>query len=166
MLWIYTPHWAPIKYEGEWVEFPDYEHACYTDPAWGRTRTPPTTAASRTAGSGRSAGPAAKDKWPGAYKAIEAFKIDNDEMGDDRRQSISKGKSVEDVVASWMKDNEAPGGPGSASERPRRWAVGRPALPKVKLACRSLWKLFGPGAERLPRGAGPAPPAGGGRRRG
>jgi glycine betaine/proline transport system substrate-binding protein len=22
MLWIYAPHWAPAKYEGEWVEFP------------------------------------------------------------------------------------------------------------------------------------------------
>ena len=33
--WIYTPHWAPIKYEGEWVEFPEYEAACYTDATWG-----------------------------------------------------------------------------------------------------------------------------------
>ena len=24
MLWIYSPHWAPAKYEGEWVEFPEY----------------------------------------------------------------------------------------------------------------------------------------------
>ena len=24
MLWIYAPHWAPAKYEGEWVEFPEY----------------------------------------------------------------------------------------------------------------------------------------------
>ena len=23
-VWIYTPHWAPIKYEGEWVDFPRY----------------------------------------------------------------------------------------------------------------------------------------------
>ena len=33
--WIYTPHWAPIKFEGEWVEFPEYEDACYEDPSWG-----------------------------------------------------------------------------------------------------------------------------------
>ena len=35
LLWIYAPHWAPIKYEGEWVAFPPYEPACYADPAWG-----------------------------------------------------------------------------------------------------------------------------------
>jgi glycine betaine/proline transport system substrate-binding protein len=33
--WVYAPHWAPIKYEGEWVEFPKYETGCYTDPSWG-----------------------------------------------------------------------------------------------------------------------------------
>ena len=25
LLWIYAPHWAPIKYKGEWVAFPPYE---------------------------------------------------------------------------------------------------------------------------------------------
>ena len=35
LLWIYSPHWAPAKYEGEWVEFPEYTPDCYTDPAWG-----------------------------------------------------------------------------------------------------------------------------------
>jgi glycine betaine/proline transport system substrate-binding protein len=48
-----------------------------------------------------------KDKWPGAYKAIQAFTIDNDEMG----QMITKvdldGKSVDDVVAEWVGANEA-----------------------------------------------------------
>src|SRR3546814_5043795 len=35
LLWIYAPHWAPIKYEGEWVEFPEYTTECYDDPVWG-----------------------------------------------------------------------------------------------------------------------------------
>ena len=82
MLWIYAPHWAPAKYEGEWVEFPPYEPACYEDPAWGAN--PDADARLRQAAradlEGRL-GRACKDKWPGAYKAIEAFKIDNDEMG-------------------------------------------------------------------------------------
>src|SRR6476620_11780209 len=30
MLWIYSPHWAPAKYQGEWIEFPTHEPACYT----------------------------------------------------------------------------------------------------------------------------------------
>jgi len=35
MLWIYSPHWAPAKYEGEWVQFPEYTPECYTDPKMG-----------------------------------------------------------------------------------------------------------------------------------
>jgi len=33
--WVYAPHWAPAKYEGEWVEFPEYTDECYDNPAWG-----------------------------------------------------------------------------------------------------------------------------------
>ena len=33
MLWVYTPHWTSAEFEGDWVEFPAYEPACYSDPA-------------------------------------------------------------------------------------------------------------------------------------
>ncbi len=36
LLWIYSPHWAPSKYEGEWVQFPENEKACYEDRQVGR----------------------------------------------------------------------------------------------------------------------------------
>ena len=35
LLWIYAPHWAVDKYDGEWIEFPEYTDACYEDPSWG-----------------------------------------------------------------------------------------------------------------------------------
>jgi glycine betaine/proline transport system substrate-binding protein len=48
-----------------------------------------------------------KDKWPGAYKAIKAFNINNDEMGAMITKVDLDGKKVEDVVAEWMGANEA-----------------------------------------------------------
>ena len=48
-----------------------------------------------------------KDKWPGAYEAIKAFTIDNDEMGAMITEVDLNGKSVEDVVANWMTENES-----------------------------------------------------------
>lgn len=33
--WVYTPHWAPIEFKGEWIEFPRYSVECYHDPSWG-----------------------------------------------------------------------------------------------------------------------------------
>jgi glycine betaine/proline transport system substrate-binding protein len=58
MLWVYSPHWAPAKYEGEWVEFPPYTAECYRIRPGASIPTSPTTAASRAGRSGRSPGPA------------------------------------------------------------------------------------------------------------
>jgi len=103
---VYAPHWAPLKFKGEWVEFPKYEKACYTDPAWGLNPN-------ATHDCGKPRGPVwiaawagLKDKWPGAYQTIKSFKMDNDEMGGLITQVDLDGKKVEDVVAAWMTANE------------------------------------------------------------
>lgn len=107
MLWIYAPHWAPAKYKGEWVEFPAYTPECYNDASWGSN---PDMAYD----CGKPFGPiwkagwvGVKDKWPGAYKAIKAFNVNNDEMGAMITDVDVNGKKVEDVVAAWMAANEA-----------------------------------------------------------
>jgi len=107
LLWVYAPHWAPIKYKGEWVQFPKYEKACYTDPAWGINPN-------ATHDCGKPRGPiwiaawaGLKDKWPGAYQTIKSFKLDNDEMGGLITQVDLDGKKVEDVVSAWMAANES-----------------------------------------------------------
>ena len=107
MLWVYAPHWAPIKYKGEWVEFPKYEPPCYTDPAWGVNP-------SDTHDCGKPFGPiwkagwvGIKDKWPHAYKVIKAFHIENDEMGAMITKVDLDGQTVDAVVDEWMKANEA-----------------------------------------------------------
>jgi glycine betaine/proline transport system substrate-binding protein len=106
LLWVYAPHWAPIKYEGEWVEFPAYTSECYSDPAWGSN---PDTAYD----CGKPRGPiwkvswaGVKDKWPGAYKAIKAFQVSNDEMGAMVAAVDLDGKDLDAVVADWVAKNE------------------------------------------------------------
>lgn len=106
LLWVYAPHWAPIKYQGEWVEFPPYEPACYEDPSWGVN---PDMAYD----CGKPRGPiwkvvwaGVKEKWPGAYAAIRAFRVTNDEMGEMIGRVDLEGQSVEVVVADWMAKNE------------------------------------------------------------
>ncbi len=106
MLWVYAPHWAPIKYKGEWVEFPTYEPACYTDPAWGVNPND-------THDCGKPFGPiwkagwvGIKDKWPHAYNVIKAFNIDNDEMGAMVAKVDLDGQTVDAVVDEWMGANE------------------------------------------------------------
>ncbi len=106
LLWVYAPHWATAKYKGEWVEFPKYEPECYTDAAWGGNKD-------ATHDCGKPRGPiwkvgwaGIKDKWPGAYKAIKAFNINNDEMSQMIVAVDLEGKKLEDVVADWIDKNE------------------------------------------------------------
>jgi glycine betaine/proline transport system substrate-binding protein len=47
-----------------------------------------------------------KEKWPGAYAAIKAFRVTNDEMGEMIGRVDLEGQSVEVVVADWMAKNE------------------------------------------------------------
>jgi len=106
LLWVYAPHWAPLKFEGEWVDFPEYAPECYEDPSWGIN---PDLAHD----CGKPRGPIWKvgwaglaDKWPGAAAAIEAFTIDNDTMGALISEADLDGRAVEDVVEDWLWDHE------------------------------------------------------------
>ena len=106
LLWVYAPHWAPQKYEGEWVAFPAYESACYTDPAGG-SNPGATHACARPRGPIWKVGwSGVAEKWPGAAKAIEAFTITNDDMGAMIAAVDLDGQPLEDVVAAWMDGNE------------------------------------------------------------
>ncbi len=106
LLWVYAPHWAPIKYEGEWIEFPEYTADCYNDPSWGVN---PDMAYD----CGKPRGPiwkvswaGVKDKWPGAHSAIQAFRVSNDEMGAMVAAVDLEGKDLDAVVAEWLANNE------------------------------------------------------------
>ncbi len=104
--WVYAPHWAPAKFEGEWVDFPPYEAACYEDPSWGPN---PDLAYD----CGKPRGPIWKvvwagmeEKWPGAFHAVQNFTIDNDTMSQLIVQVDLEGGSVEAVARGWVDANE------------------------------------------------------------
>jgi len=107
LLWVYAPHWAPVKFDGEWVKFPEYDAKCYSDPKWGSNPN-------ATHDCGKPRGPiwkvswaGLKDKWPGAHKAISNFKIDNKAMGAMVSAVDLDGKKVDDVVSAWVEKNKA-----------------------------------------------------------
>ena len=107
LLWIYAPHWAPIKYEGEWVEFPPYSVECYTDPAAGLNPDATHDCGKPTGGILKVGWAGLEAKWPGAAKAITALQLTNEEMGAMVGKVDVDGMSVEDVVDEWMTANEA-----------------------------------------------------------
>jgi glycine betaine/proline transport system substrate-binding protein len=106
MLWIYAPHWAPAKYEGEWVEFPAYTKECYEDPSWGSNPSEAYDCGKPRGPIWKVAWSGVKDKWAGAHKAIMAFTISNEEMGAMITAVDLEGKTIDAVVADWMAANE------------------------------------------------------------
>lgn len=107
VLWVYVPHWAPAKFEGEFVEFPPYSAECYADPSVGIN---PDMAYD----CGKPRGPIWKagwigmaDKWPHAHEIVQAFNLNNEEMSAMVAAVDLDGESIEDVVDAWMNDNEA-----------------------------------------------------------
>ncbi len=107
MLWVYAPHWAPAKYQGEWVEFPEYTADCYNDPAWGSNADMAYDCGKPFGEIWKVGWAGVKDKWPGAAAAIEAFTITNDDMGAMITKVDLEGATVAGVVADWMKAHEA-----------------------------------------------------------
>ena len=173
MLWIYSPHWAPAKYEGEWVEFPEYTPECYTDPKWGINPDKAYDCGKPHGEIWKYSWAGMKDKWPVAYKVAKAYQIDADELNklsrrgrprrqDDRRRRGRMGRRQRGQV-------EGLGAVDRRESRPVGLAAGRRHCPTstnractdccmtrcdaarrdaqaVKLACRNLWKVFGAGA--------------------
>jgi glycine betaine/proline transport system substrate-binding protein len=99
VLWVYSPHWVPIKYKGEWIKFPAYTDECYKSKSY---------ACAKPGGPVWKAGWVGMDKkWPGAAKAVRAFHIDNQQMGELIKRVDVDGEDLDAVVADWLKKNES-----------------------------------------------------------
>ena len=107
VLWVYQPHWAPARYEGEFVEFPAYTPECYTDPSTGLNPSMAYDCGKPRGPIWKVAWSGVKDKWPGAHDIISDFRINNDEMGSMVAAVDLEGEPLDAVVTQWMTDNEA-----------------------------------------------------------
>ena len=105
--WVYAPHWAPAKYEGEWIEFPEYTDECYEDPAWGSNPDMAYDCGKPFGWIKKVGWKGGEEKWPCAYEAIRNFKIDNKAMGDMIIEIDLNGRELDDVVGEWIDNNEA-----------------------------------------------------------
>jgi glycine betaine/proline transport system substrate-binding protein len=99
LLWIYSPHWAPAKYEGEWIQFPEYTPECYASHKYNCGK--PHGEIWKYVWAGM------KQKWPGAYDLAKNYTMDAKELGLLAGEVDLGGKKIEDVAETWIKANEA-----------------------------------------------------------
>jgi len=106
LMWVYAPHWAPAKFEGEWIQFPEYTPECYNDPAWGSNPDMAYDCAKPTGPIWKVAWSGVKEQWPGAHEAIGNFHIDNDTMSQLIIRVDLEGEELDAVVDDWLASNE------------------------------------------------------------
>ena len=105
ILWLYSPHWAPAKYEGSYVEFPSFSKACYEDPSAGVNPDAAYDCGKPTGPIWKVAWAGVEEKWPGAAAIIRDYTLTNDEMGAMVTAVDLEGQSIDDVAAEWMMAN-------------------------------------------------------------
>jgi glycine betaine/proline transport system substrate-binding protein len=107
MLWVYSPHWAPSKFEGEWVQFPKYEDACYNDTAWGVNKEKAHDCGKPEGWIKKMGWAEGEKKWPCAYQVIRNYDMDAKTLGTLAGEVDVAGKAVSDVAKAWIDSNEA-----------------------------------------------------------
>ncbi|WP_272006161.1 ABC transporter substrate-binding protein [Roseovarius sp. ZX-A-9] len=107
VLWIYSPHWSTVKYEGSFVEFPPFSKECYEDPSVGVNPNAAYDCGKPTGPIWKVAWAGVEDKWPGAAEIIRNYTLTNDEMGKLVVAVDLDGKSIEEAANSWMEENAA-----------------------------------------------------------
>lgn len=107
MLWVYSPHWAPAKYEGEWVEFPEYSAACYEDPSVGLNPDLAYDCGKPFGKIWKYSWAGMKDQWPTAYKVAKNYTIAAADLNALSGKVDLDGMTIEDVAAEWIAANEA-----------------------------------------------------------
>ena len=99
ILWVYSPHWVPAVYQGEYVEFPPFTEDCYTEERYdcGKPQGPIWKAAWQ----------GVAGKWPTAHKAIGNFSLSSEESNAlIQRVDVDK-QPLDAVVADWLDQNES-----------------------------------------------------------
>ena len=104
--WTWEPFWLPALYEGEFVTWPEYDDACYEDPAWGPNPDKAYDCGRPTGFMWKSAWAGGEKIWPKAYDVWRKFTLDAKTMGDMVYKSDVEGVPTEVVAEQWIEANE------------------------------------------------------------
>lgn len=108
VLFNWTPNFIEAKFEGEFVEFPKYEPACLTDPAWGQN--PDAVYDCGAPANGylkKAASPDFEKKWPKAFAVIKKVNFTNPQIAAAAAMVDVEGLTPEDAAKKWIAENEA-----------------------------------------------------------
>lgn len=108
VLFNWTPNFIEAKFEGQFVEFPTYEPACLSDPAWGSNPNAVYDCGAPAKGYLRKVGsPALVTKWPTAAEFLKKVNFTNPQIATAAAMVDVDGLSPEEAATKWIAENEA-----------------------------------------------------------
>lgn len=107
VLFNWTPNFAEAVWPGEFVEFPEWEAGCDTDPAVGPFPDRTYDCGNPANGFMKiAAWDGMKDKWPAAYAALQQVSFTNAQIAQMAELVDIEDMEPEDAALAWMDANE------------------------------------------------------------
>ncbi len=107
MGWGYSPHWFFDKAEGNYVAFPAYEPACFTDPAWGPIPDKTHDCATPSGFLWKLMNREIALEAPGAARILYLFALDARTVADGMEKIDVDGQSYDQMAEDWVNANES-----------------------------------------------------------
>ena len=108
VLFNWTPNFIEAKFEGQFVEFPEFAPECFTDPKWGSNPDAiydcgaPAKGYLKKVGSKEIAA-----KWPKADAILKKVSFTNPQIAAAAAMVDVEGMTPEDAAKKWIVDNDA-----------------------------------------------------------
>jgi len=107
LITFWQPHWAMSAYDVKFVDLPVGEAACFEDPAWGPNPNAVNDCDFSPTRVFKAGWSGLADKWPAASEILSNYQLSVEAQQPMMGAVDVDGKDVEEVVATWMADNQA-----------------------------------------------------------
>jgi glycine betaine/proline transport system substrate-binding protein len=107
LMMFWAPHWIFAQLDFNWVELPPYEEGCDDDPKVGPNPNAVHDCGFVQATVNKVAWKGMKDKWPGAYKLMQAYTLTNKDQNAMMLEVDNKGRDAKVVAKEWVDAHEA-----------------------------------------------------------
>lgn len=105
VMMFWAPHWVFSEVEVGWVDLPEYEDACMTDPAWGPNPNAPGDCGVAAPETMKVAWVGFAQQWPAAWEFLKLFQMNTPDQQQMMKAVDQDGKKTEDVAAAWVESH-------------------------------------------------------------
>lgn len=103
ILFNWTPNWVEAEYPGKFVEFPEYDPKCETDPSWGINPDKAYDCGNPKAGwLKKGVWSGFPDTWPCGFEMIENFNFGNEAIAQAAAKVDVEEMSPEEAANEWI----------------------------------------------------------------